>query len=172
VAHAIQRQALKGRNKMLCATSISPVLHKSQFGTLFSWMPLMLHFLDYLFLITHSLLILLNLFGWAWKPTRKANLIALSLTAFSWVVLGIFYGFGYCPLTDWHWKILHKLDENDLPNSYITYLVHRLFGWDIDPLIIDWVTGVSFTLVLLIAFGIQLHSSRISRQQRKLESQR
>ena len=62
-----------------------------------------------LFFVFHVALIIFNLFGWIPKRLRKWNLAALSLTAFSWFALGIFYGFGYCFLTDWHWQIREKL---------------------------------------------------------------
>ncbi|MCD4791284.1 MAG: DUF2784 domain-containing protein, partial [Bacteroidales bacterium] len=78
----------------------------------------MYKFLDTFFVVFHTALIIFNLFGWIWKPTRRLNLITLLLTGASWFILGIFYGIGYCPLTDWHWQVLHKLGIYDVPNSY------------------------------------------------------
>ncbi|MBT3271653.1 MAG: DUF2784 family protein, partial [Spirochaetales bacterium] len=52
----------------------------------------------------HSCVIIFNLTGWIWRKTRIPHLILIGLTAFSWFVLGIWYGFGYCPSTDWHWR--------------------------------------------------------------------
>jgi hypothetical protein len=60
---------------------------------------------DSFFIIFHSVLICFNLFGWIPKALRKWNLFSLILTTFSWFILGIFYGFGYCFLTDWHWEV-------------------------------------------------------------------
>ena len=71
----------------------------------------MLRFLDIFFLVFHTLLIFFNLFGWLIKPLRKANLIVLLLTGGSWFILGIFYGFGFCPFTEFHWQVLHKLGQ-------------------------------------------------------------
>ncbi|HPF94086.1 MAG TPA: DUF2784 family protein, partial [Tenuifilaceae bacterium] len=62
--------------------------------------------LDVFFVAFHTLLIAFNLFGWIWWRTRKANLITLLLTGLSWIGLGLFFGIGYCPLTDWHWQVL------------------------------------------------------------------
>jgi len=62
------------------------------------------------------------------EKTRKANLILLLLTGLSWFGLGIFYGWGYCPLTDWHWKVLRELGETGLPNSYVSYLINRMLS--------------------------------------------
>lgn len=91
----------------------------------------MLPFLDGFFLVFHTAWTLFNLTGWIFKITRKAHRITLLLTAASWGILGIRYGFGYCLCTDWHWQILEKLGETGLPYSYITYLITRLTGIEI-----------------------------------------
>jgi hypothetical protein len=113
----------------------------------------MLKLVDFFFITFHTLLIFFNLFGWIFRKTRKLNLITLSLTCVSWFVLGIFYGLGYCPLTDWHFKILVKMGQTGLPDSYIKYLADRLSGLDFDPRFINTVTLVSF----LAAFAISIY---------------
>ena len=89
--------------------------------------------LDIFFTTFHTCLVFFNLFGWIWKKTRVLNLICLLLTAASWVLLGIFYGFGYCPLTDWHFNVLERLGYGDLPDSYLSFLFTRLTGLQIGP---------------------------------------
>ena len=81
------------------------------------------------FFVFHSALIIFNLFGWLFARTRKLNLISLLLTFGSWVLLGIWNGWGYCFLTDWHYEILMRLGQSDLPLSYIAFLVERITGW-------------------------------------------
>jgi hypothetical protein len=108
--------------------------------------------LDVFFLVFHTLLILFILSGWIWKRTRKLNLFTILLTAASWVVLGIFYGFGYCPLTDWHFSILEKLGHGDLPDSYIKYLADRISEQDLSQRLIDRVTLTG----LIVAMGCSL----------------
>src|SRR5688572_11928274 len=81
---------------------------------------------NYFFFIFHVALIFFNLFGWIPKKLRKWNLASLCLTAFSWFVLGIFYGFGYCFLTDWHWQIRERLGYTNESHSYIHFLVTKL----------------------------------------------
>jgi len=100
--------------------------------------------LDIFFLIFHTLIIFFNLFGWIWKKTRKANLIALSLTAFSWFVLGFWYGFGYCVCVDWHWRVKMKLGEAHLPDSYIKYLLDLMTGMDWHTALVDSLTFACF----------------------------
>src|SRR5262249_8135894 len=64
----------------------------------------MLDVLDKAFLVFHTALVLFNMFGWAWRRTRVLHLVTLGATAFSWFVLGAFYGWGYCLCTDWHFQ--------------------------------------------------------------------
>ena len=109
------------------------------------------HFLDYFFLIFHTIVTLFNLIGWLWKKTRMANFITLMLTGFAWFGLGIFYGIGYCPLTDWHWYVLEKLGRHDLPYSYITYLIHRLTGCNANPQIVEICTVVGFVIAVVMS---------------------
>jgi hypothetical protein len=88
-------------------------------------------FLDKFFFVFHSTWIVFLLFGWAWRKTRRANLAVIVLTAFSWFILGIWYGYGYCPSTDWHWMVRVRLGYKDLPNSYTKFLVDSLTGWNV-----------------------------------------
>ena len=112
--------------------------------------------LDVFFVVLHTSLILFNLFGWIWKPLRKLNLITLLLTGSSWFILGIFYGIGYCPLTDWHWQILRKLGKYDLPNSYIEYLVERLTGLDVQTKLTDNATMILYFTALIISLVLNI----------------
>ena len=99
-------------------------------------------------------IIIFNLFGWAWDKTRRANLFLLILTGCSWFILGIWYGIGYCPVTDWHYRVLKSLDNNNLPNSYVKYLIDRITGIDLDPTMVDiaviiffWRYALPYTLI-------------------------
>ena len=112
----------------------------------------MLKLLDFFFLAFHTILILFNLFGWIFRKTRKLNLVTLALTCASWFILGIFYGIGYCPLTDWHFQILTKMGHSDLPDSYTKYLADRLTGFDFNQGLINTITILS----LLAAFAISI----------------
>ena len=116
----------------------------------------MLRFLDIFFVIFHSALILFNLFGWIYRTTRKLNLITLVLTGLSWFVLGIFYGIGYCPLTDWHWQVLDKLGTQSWSYSYIQYLIDRLFGIYVPAKMVDNVTLAAYFAALLISVYVNV----------------
>jgi hypothetical protein len=94
-------------------------------------------FLDRFFLVFHTALIAFNLFGWLWKKTRTANLLVLLGTLLSWTVLGIWRGFGYCPFTEWHWRVRLALGDTDLPASYIAFLVDTLTGLQVRAELVD-----------------------------------
>ena len=105
--------------------------------------------LDIFFLTLHAALIFFNLTGWVWKKTRCVHLGVLTLTCFSWLGLGFFYGFGYCPCTDWHWQVKRELGETDLPASYVKYYLDLVTGLDWNPLLVD----MSVLLLGLMALG-------------------
>jgi hypothetical protein len=115
-----------------------------------------LHVTDWFFVVFHLLFTLFNISGWAWRKTRRLNLITLLLTGLSWTVLGLFYGFGYCPLTDWHWQVLHELDIYNLPSSYLEYLAERMTGLDFKTDLINTLTVVLFSAALLASIGLNL----------------
>jgi hypothetical protein len=111
----------------------------------------MLRFLDIFFVVFHTLLIFFNLFGWIIKSLRRVNLITLLLTGGSWFILGIFYGIGYCPLTEYHWQILHKLGQYNLPDSYISYLINRFTGYLPGAQITEDLTLVLYLIALVVS---------------------
>lgn len=106
---------------------------------------------DIFFMIFHTSIILFNLFGWIWKVIRKWNLTLLILTGLSWSVLGIWYGFGYCPSTDWHWNVLRRLGREPEATSYIEYLTERLTGLEVAGSTADMVTLVTYIFLLIIS---------------------
>jgi len=110
----------------------------------------LLKLLDIFLSLVHFLVIGINLFGWIWKKARIAHLIVVTATAFSWFILGIWFGWGYCPITDWQWKIKERLGESHLPNSFIKYYADKISGRNIDPSVVDRATLVVFLAVILI----------------------
>ncbi|PSR53082.1 DUF2784 domain-containing protein [Adhaeribacter arboris] len=121
----------------------------------------MLTFLDVLFTGIHLLIICFNLFGWIWSATRKLHLICVGLTTFRWVVLGIWFGWGYCSITDYQWQIKEKLGEQNLPNSFIKYYADKLLHQDINALFMDTVTAVLFALAALISVYVNLRLRKL-----------
>jgi len=104
--------------------------------------------------LLHFALIGFNLFAWIFPKTRKAHLITIGATAFSWFGLGIFFGWGYCPITDWEWQVKEKLGETHLPNSFIKYYADKITGTDIDPSIIDGFTLGFFLAAIILSIYV------------------
>jgi hypothetical protein len=112
--------------------------------------------LDWFFVAFHTLLITFNLFGWIRKAWLRYNLITLLLTGGSWIFLGLFYGLGYCPLTDWHWMVLENLAKHPETNSYVAYLFNRIIGIEMSDSYADALTlytylGAIFLSIILNA---------------------
>ncbi len=107
-------------------------------------------FLNIFFFIFHTVFTVFNIVGWISPKTRKLHLITMLLTAFSWFLLGIWYGWGYCACTDWHWQAREALGYHDRSNSYIHFLILKLTGKDLDQELVEngtlWVFLVCFLL--------------------------
>lgn len=111
----------------------------------------MLHFLDVLLTILHLLIIGFNMFGWIWPAARRLHFIFILITAASWFILGIWFGMGYCPITDWQWRVKEQLGENNLPASFITYFANKITGYRFSDSFINYVTLTVFILVTLLS---------------------
>ena len=125
----------------------------------------MYEFLNGFFFVFHSFLILFILFGWIWPKTRKIHLAVVILTVCSWFVLGIWYGFGYCPSTDWHWRVRMNLGHYDMPSSYLTFLVRSLTGYNVDKTLVD-VFAVAFLFLALSASVVTNYRDWKNRKER------
>jgi len=106
----------------------------------------LLKILNLFFFGFHTVLILFNIFGWLVPRWRLANFITLSLTAFSWFVLGIWYGWGYCFCTDWHWQVREMLGYENMSSSYIHFLILEMTGINFPADLVD-----AFTVILFFA---------------------
>ncbi|KAB2870245.1 MAG: DUF2784 domain-containing protein [Bacteroidales bacterium] len=113
-------------------------------------------FLDWFFIIFHLLVVLFNLFGWIWKATRLWNLYLLILTGIFWFGFGVFYGWGYCPLTDWHFTVLEKLGNNTGETSYIGYLINRFLKISVKASLVDSVTLISYLCALVVSIYLNV----------------
>ncbi|MBR9979242.1 MAG: DUF2784 domain-containing protein [Bacteroidetes bacterium] len=98
-------------------------------------------FLDIFFTVFHGGLVVFNLTGWIWRKTLLPHLITITATIVSWFGLGILYGWGYCPCSDWHWDVKRRLGESPLPASYIKYHLDALTGLDWSVALVDALTA-------------------------------
>ena len=121
---------------------------------------MLLRALDLFFVAFHTVLIVFSLLGWIVPRLRRANLVVLLLIAGSWLGLGIFYGIGFCPLTEWHWRVLRALGQHDLPRSYTQYLLQRLLGISVTSTAVDWLTALSAAVALVISLALNIRDRR------------
>ena len=117
-------------------------------------------FADIFFFIFHSVLILFNIFGWVWHKTRRWNLVTLGLTAFSWFVLGIWYGWGFCFCTQWHWQVRAHLGYDDKSNSYIHFLLLKLTGIKFSTQLVDTAAVAVFLICLVLSIWLNVRDRK------------
>jgi hypothetical protein len=120
--------------------------------------------LNIFFFVFHTFLTLFNCFGWAWIKTRRLNLITLLLTAGSWFVVGIWYGWGYCFCTDWHWDVREKMGIYDQSTSYIHFLLLKLTGISFQKNLVDNVTLIVLIISLLLSIWLNIRDYRRAKQ--------
>lgn len=122
----------------------------------------MLPFLDIVLTIVHLAIIGFNLFGWIPKRMRKAHLVSVALTAASWLLLGIWFGLGYCPFTDWQWQVKENLGERNLPANFIEYFAEKIMSTDFDPQFINNITVISFAIVAALSIYLNFFHKKMT----------
>ncbi len=131
-----------------------------QYGFRFKMTDFGLHIANYFFYTFHTALIFFNLFGWLHSKLRKLNLISLLVTFGSWFLLGLWKGWGYCFLTDWHYQILRTLGERNIPSSYIAFMVKKISGWTPSSELVDSLTVCLALLALLCSLYVNFRSRK------------
>jgi hypothetical protein len=117
-------------------------------------------FLNVFFFVFHTLFTLFNMVGWAIPKTRKLHLITLSLTAFSWFILGIWYGWGFCFCTQWHWEVRRKLGFTDESNSYIHFLILKVTGINLSEDLVEKGTLIVFLICIALSLVLNIKGYR------------
>lgn len=119
-----------------------------------------LQLLDYLYTVLHLLVIGFNMLGWIWQKTLKLHFITIMLTAVSWFGLGLWFGWGYCFLTDWQWEVKRKLGETNLPDSFIEYAAESLANHDISSQLVSICTAGIFFAVAVISIYKMFYANK------------
>jgi hypothetical protein len=98
--------------------------------------------------------------GWAFRATRPLHLSAQLLTAFSWLVLGLWYGLGYCFCTDWHWRVREALGRPVQSRSYIRFLLLEVTGVELPAQLADTAVVAVFALTFVLSAALNIRDHR------------
>ncbi len=120
----------------------------------------MLQALDFFLFVVHCFVIGFNLTGWIWVRTRRWHLVSVGLTVFSWLVMGIWYGLGYCALTDWHWQVKRALGETNLPSSFLIYFFNDILGLGLKAGFVNKGAGIAMAVVTLLSVVLNFRDYR------------
>ena len=123
----------------------------------------MYQFLNFFFFAFHTAFTLFNMVGWIFPATRRWHLATILLTAASWFILGIWYGWGYCACTDWHWEVREKLGYHDEQHSYIHFLLQKVFGLQLPAPLVEQGTLAVFLVCFVLSVWLNLRDWRRKR---------
>lgn len=110
--------------------------------------------IDVLFFVFHTALILFNLVGWVWAPIRRLHLICIAATLFSWVVMGAFYGFGYCLCTDWHFQVRRSLGLPVFGHTYLQLMAQVFWGIEMSQTVSNLLAGGGLLFILMAMLAV------------------
>ncbi|HUW59895.1 MAG TPA: DUF2784 family protein [Candidatus Bathyarchaeia archaeon] len=119
--------------------------------------------LDAFFFVFHTGLVLFVLVGWLPRRTRLAHLVVVVLTGLSWFGLGLWYGIGYCPSTQWHWQVRQRLGYGEMSDSYLKFVFDRLTGLDANRAVVDAVAFGSFLAVAVVSLALNVARLKVNR---------
>ena len=114
--------------------------------------------LNVLFHALHMTIILFFLFGWMVKETRQLHYCLAVLILVSWYGLGLFFGFGYCLITDIQWRIKRHLSQTPSTEYYIKYLVDKIAGVNSRANIINGITTYTYFGILVVSTVLLVRS--------------
>ncbi len=114
--------------------------------------------LNGLFHFFHVVLITFVMFGWLFPQLRLAHLVLVFLTLGSWFILGRWLGSGYCPITDWHWKIKDALGEGRPQGSYIHLVMQKITRQNFNSEAVDKVVLIGTLLLAGLSLIVSLNA--------------
>ena len=84
------------------------------------------------------------------------------------VYTGVWFGFGYCPFTDWQWQVKEKLGERNLPPNFVEYFAEKIAGRDFSPELVSNVIAYSFAAAAIISVYVNFILPRLGRKKRAI----
>ncbi len=111
------------------------------------------HLLDAFLTVFHLAVVLVLVWGWIWPDFREYHRWVVFVTSVSWFGIGAFYGWGYCALTDWQWRVKKKLGIAPEYPAFIPFILGKV-GIHAAPTAIDKMSFWVFILVLVMTVGL------------------
>jgi len=108
-------------------------------------------FLNLVLHIIHLSIIGFFLFAWIIPEYRGLHLILSFSIFFSWFGLGLFYGFGYCLVTDLQWKLKKESGYDPETPYYIKYIADKTTGANINSKLSNMVTTYTFFVISILS---------------------
>lgn len=103
----------------------------------------------------HMGIILFVISAWIFPSLRLYHLLFILLMLSSWFVLGQWFGIGYCPITDWHWRIKQRFNRECPQGGYINELL-KIISPQLSPALVDRGVMMTAGALLLISITVNL----------------
>lgn len=104
-----------------------------------------------------------NLFGWMVPRWRVAHLACVALTFASWHLLGLWLGPGYCPFTEWHWRLKERLGPGRPSATFIQYWLQRVTRRAWEERLVDSMTAWGAVLSGAVSLALNLRDWLVPR---------
>jgi Protein of Unknown function (DUF2784) len=114
------------------------------------------HLVNALFHVFHMAIIFFVMFAWIFPALRAAHLVLILLTLGSWFILGRWFGRGYCPVSDWHWKAKAALGEEKPSGTYIHTVLQQLTRRNLSAVTVDKVVVMVTLALAAISLALNL----------------
>jgi hypothetical protein len=112
--------------------------------------------LNGVFHLVHISIIVFAMTGWMFPAFRLAHLVLILLTLGSWFILGRWFGRGYCPVSDWHWKMKAALGGGRPSGTYIHQLLQGLTGRRLDSSAVDRMVVIATLVLAAISVALNM----------------
>lgn len=110
----------------------------------------MLQLLDITLYFIHFAVLAFGLTGWMHARLRIAHRYVVGSIFTCWFVIGPLMGeLGYCPLTDWQWRVKQAAGMRDLPSSWIDHLFTQA-GMMVNAQLLDIATSAAFVVLIAL----------------------
>ena len=114
--------------------------------------------LNGVFHVVHISIIIFVMVGWAFPSLRLAHLALTLLTLGSWFILGQWLGIGYCPISDWHWKIKTAIGEGLPSGTYIHHLLQTITRRELNSETVDKTILIGTVAITAISLALNVRA--------------